>query len=265
MNRRKFLILAPALFLLPNDAMANPLVSWIARGILRSAFRLLSQVGGRYTVRTVGRSVLRTSSHISRPSRMIRTFGRKIHKIKNRHGKVIGSAKVEGNVLIIRDIQKKILGYIQAEKNLFSVYNGAGSRVITFRQKSERVIAYDKDENYIGQIIKKEIKGQIKDFFIDALGKEHDSVPIDLQVQEEIVKNKKDNNINDGKLKFYNDKNQLVLYGVQENGYLLLYNTDGIRKGKIERDNGKLYIYNNRGDLMQSVLETETKKIRLDF
>lgn len=259
MNRRTFLKLFPILSILPIEINANPL-GWIFRGILRSSFRSLARGGGRYAMRTVGNSVVRTGGRISRPNRITRTFGRQRHTIKDRDGKVLGNAKVEGDVLMIRDTQNRIMGYIQAERNILSVYNGGGQRVVSFSEKSGRVIAYDKDDNYIGQIIKKEIKGKIEEVFVDALGKEHDSIPVELQTKEALTKAN-----NQKRLKIYNDNNQVVFYGVYENGDLVLYDLNGSKKMKIKKDKDRLYIYDNQGKLIQSVLESEKERIQLMF
>lgn len=242
-NRRSFLTLFPLLLCTPTTVTANPL--------LRLVFRSLFSSSVRYSARTVGRSILRTAGGVKNLSRIQKTFGKKIHKIKNSKGQVVGNAKVENNVLMIRDTQNRILGYIQAEKNLFSVYTGAGKRVISFREKDARIIAYDKDEDYIGQIIKKEIKGQIEDVFIDALGNEHPTVPLELEATT----------INEERLNIYNDKNEVILYAIKRNDDLILYDTKNKQKGKITKTNGKLYIYNNQKILLQTVSESEQEKI----
>ena len=255
-SRRSFLTFIPFFLFIPMAINANP----IAGFIVRSAFRSLFRSGVRYTARTVGRSIIRTGRGIRSLSRIQKTFGNKTHKIKNRKGQAVGSAKVEGNVVMIRDTQRRILGYIQAEKNLFSIYNGAGKRVISFRGKDARIIAYDKDENYIGQIIKKEVKGQVEDVFMDALGNEHASIPLELELKET-----KEKPHSEDRLHIYNNKQEIILYGIKENNDLLLYDTRDKRKGKITRSNGKLYIYNNQGVLLQTVLESEQNKIVFDL
>jgi len=108
-DRRSFFTVLPIILLFPSVTMANPL-AWMFRGILRSSFRSLSRSGGRYAMRTVSNSISRTSSSISRPSQMVKTFGKRTHTIRNRDGKIVGSAKIEGDVLMIRDVQKRILG-----------------------------------------------------------------------------------------------------------------------------------------------------------
>lgn len=265
MNRRQFLAFCSTFFF-AFKAQANPF-GFIARGILRTAFRSLSRRSfSRYSFRTVSRSISRTSGRISSPSQISRTFGSQRHNITNKTGKVVGSAQIEGNVLIIRDLQKRILGYIQSEKNTLAVYAGNGARVITFRQKANRVIAYNENEDYLGQIIEKTIKDEIKKVFVDSLGKEHDSIPVELEAKETRATINKDNTIiKNGRFEVYNNNKELILYGVEQNENLALYDTKNTLIATIKKHDGEFLVYNANGELLQTVQEGQTGSIKLKF
>lgn len=265
MNRRQFLVFCSA-FLLASKAQANPF-GLIVRGILRTTFRSLSRRSfSRFSFRTVSHSISRTSGRISSPSRISRTFGNQRHNITNKSGKIVGTAQVEDNVLIIRDLQKRILGYIQSEKNALAVYAGNGTKVLTFRHKANRVIAYNENEDYLGQIIEKTIKDEIKRVFVDSLGKEYDSIPVELQAKETSNTINKDNTIiSNGRLEVFNDNKELILYGVEENENLALYDTRNILVATIRKYDGKLLVYNASGELLQTVQEGQMGSIKLEY
>jgi len=264
MNRRDFLAFVT---LLPMGSYANPIAGWFVRGILRSSVRTLS----RRAFSSVGSSVVRSSitrtgSRITQRGKIEKIFGRRTHTIKDKNGRVIGSARVESDVLMIRNAQNQILGYMQFENNALALYSGNGTRVIIFRQNGSRIVAYNQNEEYLGQIIEKTIEDEIESVFVDALGKEHKSIPVEISTKDDsIALNDKNTTIEDNRLKIYNKKGQVILYGVANENDILLYDTNNHFKGKLQQHDGKIYLYDAGGKLMQEIDENQKGVLEVDI
>lgn len=264
MNRRDFLALVA---ILPMGSYANPVAGWFVRGILRSSFRTLSRRAfssvGSNVVRS---SIARTSSRITQRSKIDKIFGRRTHTIKDKNGRVVGNAKVESNVLMIRNTQKQILGYMQYEKNTLALYSGNGTRVIVFRQNDSRIVAYNQNEEYLGQIIEKTIKDEIESVFIDALGKEHKLIPVEIHTKEEsIALNDNNTTISNNRLQIYNKNGKVVLYGVANDNDILLYDKNNHFKGKLQQIDGKIYLYDANGKLVQEIDKSNKGALEVDL
>ena len=252
MNRRQFLFSALLPLFFPIDSHAFS--QFFVRGLLRYAFRaLVRRSFSRFSVRMVSRSMRRTSRRIYRPNRIRRIFGNRKYNILGKNGRVLGTGRIEAEVMVLRNAQGRMLGYIQSENRGLAVYDGAGNRVILFKKENGRVIAYNKDEDYLGQIIEEMVGDQIKSYFIDRNGVKHDSIPVEFREKEQsFVITEHNTRIKDGKLEILDDKNEVIMRGIYRDDGIALYDLDEKLVAIIKRQDGILSVYDSKGELMHS-------------
>lgn len=249
MNRRDFIVLSAFLPLLVPSSAYGFWPAFIARGILRYSFRALTRRAfSRISTRTIRRSISRTSRHIYRPNRIQNTFRPRRYNILGKKGRVVGTAQIETDVMVLRNTQGQALGYIQAENKALTVYDSSGSRVITFKKKNDRVVAYNKDEDYLGQIIENMVEDKIKSYFIDKQGMKHDHIPVEFSSEHKpIMITDKNTRIFNGKLEIFDTNNTLVMYGIYKDNNILIYNLNNNIIATINKQDGVLFVYNKNG------------------
>lgn len=251
MNRRKFIIFS---FLLPVSINVSAFGQFFIRSIIRYAFRVLTRrVFSRYSSRSIGRSIARTSYRAYKPSRIKKTFGNQKYNIKGKNGRVIGTSKIEGEVMVLRGSKNHILGYLQSENKGLAVYDGNGTRVILFKKKNNKIIAYNNEGDYLGQLIEDMVKDHIKSYFIDKQGNKYDSIPIEFKKKSDsIAMTSKNTRIIGGRLEVFNEQNSIVLYGIHKDGDIVMYNLENNIVATIKKNDGLLSIYDNSGKKMGS-------------
>lgn len=246
MDRRRFILFS---FLLPISIDVQAFLPALLR-ILKYSFRVLARGSfSRYSSRMIGRSIARTRYRAYKPSRIKKIFGTRKYSITGKNGRIIGSAQIEGEVMILRGNKNHILGYLQSENKGLAVYSGNGNRLILFKQKNNRIIAYNSDGDYLGQLIEDMVKDQIKSYFIDRKGNKHNSIPVEFkQKNSSIVMTEQNTRITNEKLEILDKNNKVVLYGIYKDENIVVYDLNNNIVSTIKKNDGVLSIYDINGN-----------------
>lgn len=255
MNRRKYI---SSLLLLPlsfnSITLANPIALFgrrFAGRILAEFFKRLMKSGARgYSSSVVRTAIARTGGRAKNGRSIQEIFGKKRYEVKDKSGKAIGSAKVENDILMLRNNGNRILGYAQIENEGITLYAGDGKFISRFVKKGDRVVSYNEKGDYVGQIIDEIVEDQVKSYFVDRFGNKYDGIPLTLDDNTSIEFNDKNTRIVNNTLEIYNNNDEKVLYGKYENNKIILYNLQNEKHAEVTRDiYGTMKIYSASGNL----------------
>jgi len=247
--------------------------------VVRSGFRQLARRGGKQLFAGRTNAALRAARarriYVHRgQERMRRLFSNKPYKIRDAKGKVIGKATVEGETLVFRNAQSRKLGFAQWEEGGLILYRANGKRVARLSDKNHRVIAYNNDNNYLGQFIKEQVEDQIVQFFVDAMGQRHDYfvLPIE-QAGKDIPEPQRyysyDPNGNvvgfsalqDGILYVYDAQGVELMRAVLEENSIVLYDVLGEKRGEFRQEQDKIVAYDEHNKAVGYIVMEESKAV----
>ncbi|MDM8545875.1 hypothetical protein QUF61_05240 [Candidatus Venteria ishoeyi] len=252
----------------------------VSRGVVRSGFRQLAKGGGKKILQRRSATLLSKAKtrrvHVHQgQARMQRLFGKKPYTVRNKQGRIISSATVKGDKLIFREAGKQT-GFAQWEKNGLMLYRSDGQKLARLHNLDNRLLAYDRDEQYLGQFIKEQIEDQIINYFVDALGNRHDYMPVpqissgqQLPESERIYGYADDGSISgyssfkDGILYVYNAKGVELAHVVREADILVVYDLQGEKQGSFKQQADKILAYDANDQLVGYIVDQDGKVVFL--